>query len=77
MSGLLLLAVILVLALLAVSCQRAAAQASAPSSSKRTSPAPPPVERIYDGAALYWLYYSGANTPANSAFYGHLDLGWT
>jgi hypothetical protein len=37
----------------------------------------PSFPRIYDGAALYWLYYSGANTPANSAFYGHLDLGWT
>lgn len=32
--------------------------------------------RIYDGAALYWMIYSGANTPANSAFYGHLDFCW-
>jgi len=43
---------VIVLALLTVSCERAAAQASAPSSSKRTSPAPPPVERIYDGALV-------------------------
>ena len=32
--------------------------------------------RVYDGAALYWLLYSGANTPANSAFYGHADFVW-
>lgn len=32
--------------------------------------------RIYDGAALYWLFYSGAATPTNSAFYGHLDFAW-
>jgi hypothetical protein len=37
----------------------------------------PSLPRIYDGAALYWLYYSGAATPANSAFYGHLDCGWS
>lgn len=37
----------------------------------------PSYPRVYDGAALYWLYYSGANTPANSAFYGHIDFGWT
>jgi hypothetical protein len=37
----------------------------------------PSYPRVYDGAALYWLYYSGAATPANSAFYGHLDLGWS
>lgn len=36
----------------------------------------PSLPRIYDGAALYWLLYSGAATPANSAFYGHLDLAW-
>jgi hypothetical protein len=34
------------------------------------------MSRIYDGAALYWLIYSGANTPANSAFYGHADFVW-
>lgn len=32
--------------------------------------------RVYDGAALYWLLYSGAATPTNSAFYGHLDFVW-
>jgi hypothetical protein len=32
--------------------------------------------RIYDGAALYWLIYNGANTPTNSAFFGHLDFAW-
>lgn len=32
--------------------------------------------RIYDGAALYWLIYHGANTPTNSAFFGHLDFAW-
>ena len=36
----------------------------------------PSLPRIYDGAALYWLLYSGAATPANSAFYGHLDFAW-
>jgi hypothetical protein len=32
--------------------------------------------RVYDGAALYWVLYSGAATPVNSAFYGHLDFCW-
>jgi len=36
----------------------------------------PSLPRVYDGAALYWLVYSGANTPTNSAIYGHLDTGW-
>lgn len=36
----------------------------------------PSLPRIYDGAALYWLLYSGAATPTNSAFYGHLDFAW-
>jgi hypothetical protein len=36
----------------------------------------PSLPRIYDGAALYWLIYSGAATPANSAFSGHLDFAW-
>jgi len=36
----------------------------------------PSLPRIYDGAALYWLTYSGAATPVNSAFSGHLDLAW-
>lgn len=36
----------------------------------------PSLPRIYDGACLTWLLYSGANTPTNSAFYGHLDFAW-
>lgn len=36
----------------------------------------PSLPRVYDGAALYWLLYSGANTPTNSAFYGHLDFAY-
>lgn len=30
--------------------------------------------RIYDGAALYWLYYAGAATVASSSYFGHLDF---
>jgi hypothetical protein len=36
----------------------------------------PSLPRVYDGACLTWLLYSGAATPANSAFYGHLDVAW-
>jgi hypothetical protein len=36
----------------------------------------PSLPRVYDGAALYWLVYSGAATPINSAIYGHLDFAW-
>ena len=36
----------------------------------------PSLPRVYDGAALYWLLYSGVATPTNSAFYGHLDFAW-
>lgn len=36
----------------------------------------PSLPRVYDGANLVWLIYSGAATPVNSAFYGHLNLGW-
>lgn len=36
----------------------------------------PSLPRIYDGANLQWLIYNGAATPTNSAFYGHLDIGW-
>lgn len=36
----------------------------------------PSLPRIYDGANLQWLIYNGAATPVNSAFYGHLDIGW-
>lgn len=34
----------------------------------------PSLPRIYDGAALYFVIGSGAATPANSAFSGHLDF---
>ena len=37
----------------------------------------PSFPRVYDGAALYWLIYSGAATPSNSAFYGRVDFGWS
>ena len=36
----------------------------------------PSFPRIYDGACLTWLLYSGAATPASSPFYGHIDFGW-
>jgi len=36
----------------------------------------PSLPRIYDGAALYFVIGSGAATPANSAFSGHLDFIW-
>lgn len=36
----------------------------------------PSLPRIYDGAALYFIVGSGAATPANSAFSGHLDFIW-
>ena len=36
----------------------------------------PSLPRVYDGACLTWLLYSGAATPTNSAFYGHLDFAW-
>lgn len=36
----------------------------------------PSLPRIYDGAALYFVIISGAATPANSSFSGHLDIVW-
>jgi hypothetical protein len=36
----------------------------------------PSLPRVRDGACLAWLLYHGAATPTNSAFYGHLDVGW-
>jgi len=36
----------------------------------------PSMPRIYDGAALYWVYISSTTTPANAAFSGHLDIVW-
>lgn len=37
----------------------------------------PSLPRVYDGANLAWLMYAGAATPVNSAYYGHLDFGWS
>lgn len=36
----------------------------------------PSLPRIYDGAALYWIWGSGVATPANSAFSGTLTFVW-
>ena len=36
----------------------------------------PSMPRIYDGANLQWLQYTGAATPVNSAFFGSLDFAW-
>jgi hypothetical protein len=36
----------------------------------------PSLPKIEDGAALMWLMYSGAATPASSSVYGHLDFAW-
>ncbi len=36
----------------------------------------PSLPRIYDGAALYWLYGSGVATPVNSAFSGYANFVW-
>lgn len=36
----------------------------------------PNTSRIYDGAALYFLWGSGVATPANSAFSGTLNFEW-
>ena len=36
----------------------------------------PSMPRIFDGANLQWLLYAGNVTPANSAFYGSLDVAW-
>lgn len=37
----------------------------------------PSMPRIFDGACLTWLMYAGAATPVTSAFYGHIDVGWS
>ncbi|RTL09111.1 MAG: hypothetical protein EKK62_04010 [Acidimicrobiia bacterium] len=34
----------------------------------------PSLPRVYDGAALYWLWGSGVATPANSGFSGYLNF---
>lgn len=36
----------------------------------------PSLPRVYDGACLNWLIYSGANTVTNNAINGHLDFAW-
>lgn len=36
----------------------------------------PSLPRVYDGANLQWLMYSGAATPVSSGIVGHLDFGW-
>jgi hypothetical protein len=36
----------------------------------------PSLPRIYDGAALNFIYGSGTTTPANSAFSGHITTIW-
>lgn len=36
----------------------------------------PSLPRIYDGAALYFLWASGVATPANSGFSGYLNFVW-
>lgn len=36
----------------------------------------PSFPRIYDGAALYWLWGSGVATPASSGFSGYLNFVW-
>lgn len=36
----------------------------------------PSLPRIYDGAALYWLWISGAATPPNSGFSGYVQTIW-
>lgn len=37
----------------------------------------PSLPKVYDGACLGLLMYAGALTPVNSAFYGHIDFGWS
>lgn len=36
----------------------------------------PSLPRVFDGACLVWLMYSGAASPVNSAIAGHLDFAW-
>jgi hypothetical protein len=37
----------------------------------------PSMPRVYDGACLTWLVYTQAVIPNNTAYYGHLDFGWS
>jgi len=41
------------------------------------SQVPGGLPRIYDGAALYWMFNSGVATPVNSSYFGHLDFVWS
>ncbi len=37
----------------------------------------PSMPRVYDGACLQWLIYTQVAVPNNTAFYGHIDFGWS
>lgn len=37
----------------------------------------PSMPRVYDGACLVWLMYSGVATVNNASIAGHLDFGWS
>jgi hypothetical protein len=37
----------------------------------------PSMPRVYDGACLQWLVYTQAAIPNNTAYYGHIDFGWS
>lgn len=37
----------------------------------------PSMPRVYDGACLVWLIYTQVAVPNNTAYYGHLDFGWS
>ena len=37
----------------------------------------PSMPRVYDGACLAWLIYTQVAVPNNTAYYGHLDFGWS
>jgi hypothetical protein len=37
----------------------------------------PSMPRVYDGACLMWLVYTQVAIPNNTAYYGHLDFGWS
>jgi hypothetical protein len=37
----------------------------------------PSMPRVYDGACLTWLIYAQAAISNNTAYYGHIDFGWS
>jgi hypothetical protein len=37
----------------------------------------PSMPRVYDGACLMWVLYTQVAIPNNTAYYGHLDFGWS